>query len=431
MREAWPRIAVGELVRAGEAHLQTGPFGTQLAASEYVHEGIPVINVRNVGFGDIRADDLEYVNEVKAAQLHHHILREGDIVFGRKGAVERHALIGANQDGWVQGSDCLRLRMRSPGFNERFVSFYLRTQAHQDWMQALCSFGATMSSLNQDIVNRIQLPQPPKPIQDHITAILAAYDDLIANNQRRIALLESMAEEIYREWFVRMRFPGYAKIKREGLQPDGWTRQPIGELAILVKRGISPVYDDQSAHKVINQKCIRNGRLSMLESRSHSTVTPDEKVIRYGDVLINSTGVGTLGRAAVFDLHLEGVTCDSHVTILRPKEAAEAGEFLACSIQLLQIYFESMASGSTGQAELSREMISRTKLLVPTEDLLKAFTEQVRPLRQQRRVLLEQTDKLTQMRDQLLPRLISGKLRIDHLDIQYPPGMKVELAQAT
>jgi type I restriction-modification system DNA methylase subunit len=77
----------------GEASLQTGPFGTQLKASEYVQEGIPVINVRNIGFGDVRKNDLEYLNEAKAEKLHQHHLRKGDIVFGPKGAVERHVLI--------------------------------------------------------------------------------------------------------------------------------------------------------------------------------------------------------------------------------------------------------------------------------------------------------------------------------------------------
>lgn len=434
MTELWPRISVGSLVEVGEASLQTGPFGTQLSASEYVPEGIPVINVRNVGFGDVRADDLEYISEGKAEQLHHHVLRAGDIVFGRKGAVERHALINADQDGWIQGSDCLRLRLRSSRFNVRFASFYLRTKGHQDWMQALCAFGATMSSLNQDIVNRIQLPCPPRVVQDKIAAVLAAYDDLIANNQRRIALLESMAEEIYREWFVRLRFPQHARLKGNELMPPGWSRQPIGELAVLIKRGISPDYADQSEHQVINQKCIRGGRLSMAEARPHASVVPDDKLLRFGDVLINSTGVGTLGRAAVFDMDVGGVTCDSHVTILRPKDVAHSGEFLAYTIQLLQTYFESMASGSTGQAELSRELISRTKVLVPTQDLLKRFSEAAAPVRRQRRLFLDQNEKLSALRDQLLPRLISGKLLVDALDIKFPPSMQPrseKTAQAT
>lgn len=260
--------------------------------------------------------------------------------------------------------------------------------------------------------------------QPKIAATLKSYDDLIANNQRRIALLESMAEEIYREWFVRMRFPQHATLKGDELTPPGWSRQPIGELAVLIKRGISPEYAERSEHQVINQKCIRAGRLSMAEARPHTSVVPDEKLLRFGDILINSTGVGTLGRAAVFDIAADGATCDSHVTILRPKDVAHSGEFLAYTIQLLQTYFESMAAGSTGQAELSRELISRTKVLVPTSDLLKRFSEAAAPIRKQRRLLLDQNEKLSALRDQLLPRLISGKLRVEALDIQFPPSMQ-------
>ncbi len=127
------RISVGELMRrCGEAALQTGPFGTQLKADEYVEEGVPVINVRNVGFGDVRDDDLEFVTEAKAEHLHHHRLVRDDIVFGRKGAVERHGLITDAQEGWVQGSDCLRLRLRSARVDVRYLSYYLRTKAATD-----------------------------------------------------------------------------------------------------------------------------------------------------------------------------------------------------------------------------------------------------------------------------------------------------------
>ena len=128
--------SIGELLKKGEATLQTGPFGTQLKAGEYAEHGVPVINVRNIGMGAVRAGELEYVSEAKAEQLHQHVLREGDIVFGRKGAVERHALIRAAEDGWVQGSDCLRLRLRSDCVSASYLSYVFRTQGHQDWMHS-------------------------------------------------------------------------------------------------------------------------------------------------------------------------------------------------------------------------------------------------------------------------------------------------------
>ena len=89
----WKEKTIGEFVEANMADIQTGPFGTQLKASDYVQDGTPVINVRNIGYGDLRADKLEYVPEHTAERLSAHILQDGDIVFGRKGAVDRHLFV--------------------------------------------------------------------------------------------------------------------------------------------------------------------------------------------------------------------------------------------------------------------------------------------------------------------------------------------------
>ncbi len=100
-------------VKLGEiASLKTGPFGTQFSAKEYISTGIPVINVKNIGYGEIIEDELEHVSEATRDRLSEHILSTGDIVFGRKGSVDRHAFISEKYDGWVQGSDCIRLRYK-------------------------------------------------------------------------------------------------------------------------------------------------------------------------------------------------------------------------------------------------------------------------------------------------------------------------------
>lgn len=428
MIEPWPRTAVGDLVRKGEAALQTGPFGTQLSASEYVSEGIPVINVRNVGFGDVRDDDLEYVSEAKADQLHHHILRKGDIVFGRKGAVERHALIGDEQDGWVQGSDCLRLRLRSLRFSERFVSFYLRTQAHQDWMQALCAFGATMSSLNQDIVSRIQLPCPPRPVQNHIAAILAAYDDLIANNQRRIALLESMAEEIYREWFVRMRFPGADRSKfRKGL-PAGWSRKSLRQVA-----DIDPFEARRPGEAAPFVPMDRLSTLSMYFDAAETRSDWAGAKFRNHDVLLPriTPSLENGKRGYVLCLEDDEVAVGStEFIVLRAKLIAPEHLYFVSISDGFRKHAELSMSGASGRQRVQDDCFSFFLIAVPPPEITKAFVEVIRPFFTQVFNMARQTKRLADMRDALLPRLISGKLRVDHLDIQYPPSMKAELEQA-
>ena len=189
MSATWKKTTIQEFVDRGEAELKTGPFGTQLHASDYVENGTPVLNVRNIGFGSILPEKLEFINEETVARLNGHLLQKNDIVFGRKGAVERHALIRDRQHHWFQGTDCLRLRLSSPEVLPRFLSYSFLTDAHMRWMMNQCSHGATMASLNQAIINRIPLRLPDRKTQEKIVSILSAYDDLIENNTRRIKIL--------------------------------------------------------------------------------------------------------------------------------------------------------------------------------------------------------------------------------------------------
>lgn len=403
-----------------------GPFGSDLVSADYVDEGVPVIRGVNLPFDrKIELDNVVFVSEAKADSLHLNCASPGDLVFTQRGTLGQVGLLPEHSrySRYLISQSQMKMTVDPGKASALYLYYYFRLSSSVTYIENH-ALQSGVPHINLGILRKLEVILPPLAVQLRIAAILETYDDLIANNQRRIALLESMAEEIYREWFVRLRLPQHATVKDDVLMPPGWVRQPIGELASVIKRGISPDYADQSEQQVINQKCIRGGRLSLAEARPHTTVVPEEKLLRFGDVLINSTGVGTLGRAAVFDMQADGLTCDSHVTILRPKDVALSGEFLAYTIQLLQPYFESMASGSTGQAELSRELISRTKVLVPTSDLLKRFSEVAAPIRKQKRLLTDQNARLSATRDQLLPRLISGKLRVDHLDIQFPPSMQ-------
>jgi type I restriction enzyme S subunit len=159
--KGWQATTLGSFVSDGSVTLQTGPFGTQLKASHYSDAGTPVINVRNIGFGSLRPDKLEYLPPQRVDEHKRHKLSAGDIVFGRKGAVERHLLVSPNEDGWIQGSDCIRLRVEHGPLKARFLSVAFREEEHQRWMMNQCSSGATMASLNQDILCRIPLALPP------------------------------------------------------------------------------------------------------------------------------------------------------------------------------------------------------------------------------------------------------------------------------
>ena len=169
-------VLIRDLIQRQEVEIKTGPFGTQLKASEYVNEGTPVLNVRNLGFSTVNTEKLEMVGDETLKRLSAHKLRTGDIVFGRKGAVERHAYINKTEDGWMQGSDCIRLRVKTDNINARYLSYYFLTPQHRAFMIGMCSHGTTMASLNQKIIEMISVPLPERNVQDQIVAVLSALD---------------------------------------------------------------------------------------------------------------------------------------------------------------------------------------------------------------------------------------------------------------
>ena len=259
----------------------------------------------------------------------------------------------------------------------------------------------------------LEIDIPPLHVQRKIAGILSAYDDLIENNQRRIKILEKMARSLYREWFVHFRFPGHDKVKMVpsslGSIPQGWELKKLADLTAFLGRGISPKYDDDGDSIVINQKCIRDQCLSLDQARRQTKPIPPDKCVRFGDVLINSTGVGTLGRVAQVYEDMERCTVDSHVSIVRPNTDTDV-DFFGCMLLLKQETFEHLGVGATGQTELGRTAIGEVEIPIPPASFLKRFGALIRPTRTAVITLTKQCENLRRTRNLLLPRLLSGMI---------------------
>ena len=232
--------------------------------------------------------------------------------------------------------------------------------------------------------------------------MLSAYDDLIEVNTRRIRLLEEMAQAVYREWF------GSVDV---GSLPEGWELVTIRDVSSYINRGVSPKYDDNSPSIVINQRCIRDQRLNLDLVRNHASKVAAEKYVQFGDVLVNSTGIGTLGRVAQVYEEIPDCTVDSHVTIVRPNERVSI-DYFGYSLFTFQPLFDSLGTGSTGQTELGRETIANAEFILPPKELQDKFSEVVIPMRQQTNVLTAKNANLRRTRDLLLPRLVSGEIAV-------------------
>ncbi len=265
--------------------------------------------------------------------------------------------------------------------------------------------GSAQSQITITDLQRLKIPLPNLITQKKIALILSAYDELIENNQRRIALLENMAEEIYREWFVRLRFLGHEKVKVIKGVPEGWRNQKFGQFCQL-QRG----YDLPDAN-------IEVGPYPVMASTSikayHSQYKVEPPVITTGRS-------GSLGE--VMFVHTKAWPLNTSLYVR---------QFFGNSVFLVYYTLKNMRlenfNAGAGVPSLNRNHLNGIPIIVPSKILQDQFDDVVSKFHSQVELLKKSNENLSATRDKLLSRLISGKLSIEHLDIQFPPGIEEQL----
>ena len=213
-------------------------------------------------------------------------------------------------------------------------------------------------------------------------------------------------------------FPDSLEDSRIGEIPKGWLVKSLAELTSYLSRGISPAYTEAGGTLVLNQKCIRGGRVDITKGRRHDPAKRSAagRTLLPGDILVNSTGVGTLGRVAQVVGLEEDTIVDSHVTVVRANGVDATWNFLGIALSDREQEIERLGEGSTGQTELSRARLASLLLAIPNSDLMAEFDRLCIPLRHRVHANEESSRTVAATRDALLPRLISGELRVKHAE---------------
>ncbi|TAN62073.1 MAG: hypothetical protein EPN20_11335, partial [Magnetospirillum sp.] len=201
----WKKLTIDDLCKAGLVHVQTGPFGSQLHAADYVEQGVPVVPTEAIGRRHLKVEGLPQVSKETASRLSRHRLREGDILFARRGAQATglSAVVGPELTGGLCGTGAILLRTE-PGnqvIDPAFLSFLLSADASVEWFKAH-AVGAVMPNINDGIIRRFQMALPPFLQQKAIAELLGALDDKIDLNHRMNETLEAMARAVFKSWFI-------------------------------------------------------------------------------------------------------------------------------------------------------------------------------------------------------------------------------------
>jgi type I restriction enzyme S subunit len=310
------------------------------------------------------------------------------------------------------------------GNDPRFVSYLLKTLKLEN-----LDVGASNPTLNRNHIHKLRIIFPKKvDTQKRIGAILSAYDDLVESNQKRIALLERLAEDIYREWFVRFRFPGHQKAKFVKGIPFGWEVKRLGELVRTQYGYTASAETEGDGPKFLRITDIAPPAIDW-ESVPHCKIAErdEEKyLLREGDIVVARTGA-TVGYAKRINKHHPKTVFASYLVRLIPRRNRDA-IYVGLSVERDAFKdFISMYVTGTAQPQANATTMALFPVLHPSEPVLNEFNRIAEPILDQKETLLNHTATLSLARNQLLPRLMSGKLSVENLDIQFPPGMAEEL----
>lgn len=401
----WEKVKLGNIAEFSN--------GVNFDKSAYA-PGVKLISVSN--FGNRFYPDYSELPEISADVVKENdYLQHGDIVFvrsnGNKELVGRCMLIDNPPTHTTYSGFCIRARVKdTKRFNPKFLTYHFK---HDGFRIAIAgnAVGANIQNLSQGRLSAYIAHIPPIETQRRIADILSAYDDLIENNRKQIKLLEEAAQRLYKEWFVDLRFPGREHTRIVDGVPEGWEKMTVFDVSSVLRRGISPQYNDQGRSVVINQKCIRHSIVDFSEARYQEKPFPEELNIQDSDTVICSTGAGTLGRVGQIFGKYPQTTCDSHVTLVRAK-ANFGKQYLFHSLKSRQSYLMGMGKGSTNQLELSRSVIQDLDILVPTIEIRNNFEELTQLIHDQIKTISAEIERLQDNRDRLLPKLMSGEVEL-------------------
>ncbi|MBC7076112.1 MAG: restriction endonuclease subunit S [Syntrophomonadaceae bacterium] len=308
----------------------------------------------------------------------------------------------------------------------RFVKYYIDTIKLN--MQ-LISKGTTQDNLSLNKLLTFKILTPPLPTQRKIAAILSAYDDLIENNTRRIKILEEMAQLIYREWFVKFRFPGHEKVRMVdselGLIPEGWEVKRLGDILFTIESGSRPKggirHKDKDVPSIGAENILGLGQYDYSKDKFVSREffnNMKRGIIKSEDVLLYKDGA-KLGRKSMFRDGFPHRECciNEHVFILRTN-----GE---CSQSYLFFWLDQREitqkiinlNTNAAQPGINQEGVKSLPILIPERYIHNLFNEICEPILAQLFNLAKKNLILRRTRDLLLPKLISGELDVEDLDI--------------
>lgn len=411
MATEWKKVRLGEICD----YVTSG--GTPLASRNdyYTSPVIPWLKTKEVNYSRIIKTE-NFISQKGLDNSSAKLIPENSVIIAMYGQGDTAGRVAINKIPLTTNQACCNFIIDKEKADYNFIYYQLCTL--YDKMVSLKSGGA-QPNLNAGKLKELEIALPPLETKQKIAGILSAYDDLIENNRKQIKLLEEAAQKLYKEWFVKLNFPGHENVKIIDGVPEGWKiltvedligklesgLRPKGGIDSTIKKGIASVGAENviglgqynySSEKFVNKEFYENAKRGKIEDK---------------DILIYKDGA-YIGRTSLFQdnfPHKEAMI-NEHVFLLHARE--ESNQYFLFFTLYQRTYFEKMQklNKNAAQPGINQDAIKSLKFLMPAEQLIREFDNSVTPIVKRIFVLAKQNSQLQSARDKLLPRLMNGEI---------------------
>ena len=450
--EDWITLPLSEIV-VEKNGVQTGPFGSQLHKKDYVQIGTPIITVEHLGENRILHNKLPRVSDEDKERLAKYTLQEGDIVFSRVGSVDRRSFVRSPEAGWLFSGRCLRIRAKPEKIDPLYLSYYLGDPRVKQYVRSI-AVGATMPSINTKILSDLPISLPlSQNKQIAIAHILETLGNKIALNQKMNQTLEEIATAIFKSWFVDFDlvrakaegrptglppeisdlFPDELVESEIGEMPKGWEVTGLGSQLSFVLGGDwgKAKFSYQTPNRCL---CIRGADIANLQcyiasgmpirylkdsSFTKRSLKPWDVVFEIsGGSPTQSTGRSVLVTPEILENYDSPLTTSNFCRLLRfNSQASSLFHYYSFRSAYDRDEYFQYETGTTGIKNFGfKYYLENIKYVLPSVSCLTAFSNLVTPMIEKSGLTLQENEVLSSLRDTLLPKLISGELRIPNAE---------------
>ena len=310
-----------------------------------------------------------------------------------------------------------RLRPFTDKVLPNYIGYYLRSPKFRGKFMAFSSMTTRASLANDNLLN-MEIELPPMDVQKKIATVLSRYDSLIDNYQKQIKLLEEAAQRLYKEWFVNLQFPGHENTKIVDGVPEGWEKNSIADVTIKVTTGLNPRKNFVLGHGENYYVTIKNMGKNTFFLDEKCDKVDDEAIakinkrsdLKKGDILFS--GIGTIGRVALIDIPTSNWNVSESVFTLRANEnISKEYLYLMLLDSNMQNYCQSHSHGAA-QKGIRMADLKAFSFPLASKSIIDLFTSKAEPLLNRVSKIRRQLRLLTESRDRLLPKLLSGEIEV-------------------